>query len=703
VIPRGVEILGSECFSRCESLSSISFESNSQLTQIGSAAFSNSSLKSILIPWRVEVLGSKCFSSYSSISSVIFELNSRLTRIESEVFSSSSLQSIVIPPNIQFIDGSAFLSLKSFSISIESGNETFAIENDFLFDTVGRKLIYNISSSSNITIPAHIEVLGSECFSCCQSVSLISFESNSQLARIDRSAFSSSSLQSIVIPRSVELLCSYCFSKCDSVSSFSFESNSHLKRIESYVFYASSLQSIVIPAAVEIIETYCFSYCTSLSSITFESNSQLTQIESFALIWSSLQSITIPRSVRFIDGSAFIGMKSFSISTECGHEKFVVENVLLIDVLVYKLIRNLSNSSTVTIPNHIEILGSSCFEHCESLSSIAFDSPSQLRRSESRAFHVLDFVIVIPPTITFIATDAISNPSQISIPDCDSSPEFVRWRQLRESGINIDFRRIVRVGCGPPGLAIYGVNLSEFEEVSSQICRRQEDGILIVLKSIRLVNSVDNRVIEKEIENLLNLHHHCIITSIGFVFLGKSQELKIARLYSESPSLREIISVNPGWWTPTAKTKAIVGIVLGLRFVHSFGLIHGRLNSDNILFDLNHGIQIVDLGWIRLEKVEVDGFSDKGWIPKMDVHAFTSILFEIVIGHPPEGEPIESETVPFFVAEIIKSGLSTEPENVLSFHNIFESLKQHDFRIMENVDSPEVSAYVRTIESSEQS
>jgi hypothetical protein len=57
LIPRNVEILGSNCLSYCKSLSSITFESNSRLTRIESETFSSSSLQSILIPRNVEILG----------------------------------------------------------------------------------------------------------------------------------------------------------------------------------------------------------------------------------------------------------------------------------------------------------------------------------------------------------------------------------------------------------------------------------------------------------------------------------------------------------------------------------------------------------------------------------------------------------------------------------------------------------------------
>jgi hypothetical protein len=145
-MPSTVQILGSDCFLSCKSLSSISFESNSRLTRIESEAFSYSSLESILIPFDIEILGSSCFSCCHSLSSLSFESNSRLTRIESHAFSSSSLESIVILRNVQFIDGSAFSSVRLSSILIESGNEILSIENDFLIDVVDYKLICNLSN-----------------------------------------------------------------------------------------------------------------------------------------------------------------------------------------------------------------------------------------------------------------------------------------------------------------------------------------------------------------------------------------------------------------------------------------------------------------------------------------------------------------------------------------------------------------------------
>jgi hypothetical protein len=463
-----------------------------------------------------------------------------------------------------------------------------------------------------------------------------------------------------VIPNNVEILGWRCFFYCKSLSSITFESSSRLTRIESEAFYGSSLQSILIPSNVEILGSHCFSFCESLSSITFESNSHLTRIESCAFIFSSLQSILIPKSV--------------------------------------------------------EILGSCCFSYCKSLSSITFESNSRLIRIESSAFTYSSLEsIIIPSTILFVASDAVYPELQISLLDVNSCSEFDRWLYLRISGIDLDFRRIVRVNSGLEPLRNYEMNLSVFEE-RSMICQseevlkeiycRCEDECLIVVKSISLSEFVERSQLEKELENLINLRHPCIAAPIGFVFPAESEisrELKIIELHGDGNSLSEVISTNPEWWTATVKAKAVVGLVLGLRFLHSLGFLHGSLNSNNIIFDVNHHIEMADFGWLHQSVGEnkMGGFSSARWTRQTDVREFALILFEIVFGLPMMGEVSISTDIPELVSWIMKAGLCSEFEKQPSFCNIFQILKQNDFQIMEGVDSAEVLAFANWVESAE--
>jgi serine/threonine protein kinase len=218
----------------------------------------------------------------------------------------------------------------------------------------------------------------------------------------------------------------------------------------------------------------------------------------------------------------------------------------------------------------------------------------------------------------------------------------------------------------------------------------------------------DIAYLDMKIEHLMNLHPPCISCTIGVVLRSPLQELQIIRPYSSDGSLSEAISASPEWWIPTAKVKSIVGIVLSMRFAHSFGLLHGHLTGDNVVFDDSGLIQICDFyvksfsefGGNSEGIAEVGGFSGEGWRPAADVRAFTELLSRIVIVDS-AGESGYNLSVPAFVLKMIERGQSLDSNAKLSFMDIFEIMKDNSFRILEGVDSTEVSNFVRWIEFSE--
>jgi hypothetical protein len=146
----------------------------------------------------------------------------------------------------------------------------------------------------------------------------------------------------------------------------------------------------------------------------------------------SLQSIEIPRNVQFIDGSAFADKKLKSILIESGNDLFRVEDEFLIDIVHHTLIHSFSNSSDIDIPRMIEMLGSSCFESCKSLSSISFGSIPVLRRIEAQALNGMSVrSVVIPSSVCLIASNAFHPECQISLFDSSSCLEFERWSAVR--------------------------------------------------------------------------------------------------------------------------------------------------------------------------------------------------------------------------------------------------------------------------------
>jgi hypothetical protein len=125
-------------------------------------------------------------------------------------------------------------------------------------------------------------------------------------------------------------------------------------------------------------------------------------------------------------------------------------------------------------------------------------------------------------------------------------------------------------------------------------------------------------------------------------------------------------------------------------------LIHGHLNSRNIFFDSDDGIEIADFGVMGEEieanesdcNVDVDvgvgvgGSSGAGWLPKIDIEGFVSILIEILVGHSAtqadvaNGQFIFPVDVPMFVLEIISANQSDNPRVSESFNKISDYLNR---------------------------
>jgi hypothetical protein len=90
-----------------------------------------------------------------------------LERIEEYAFSQSGLKSIVIPPCVSFISGSAFVTCSLSSVSVSRENRHFRIRDSFLEDISGSRIYRYFGCCRSIVIPSSVVVLGKESFCCC--------------------------------------------------------------------------------------------------------------------------------------------------------------------------------------------------------------------------------------------------------------------------------------------------------------------------------------------------------------------------------------------------------------------------------------------------------------------------------------------------------------------------------------------------------
>jgi hypothetical protein len=176
------------------------------------------------------------------------------------------------------------------------------------------------------------------------------------------------------------------------------------------------------------------------------------------------------------------------------------------------------------------------------------------------------------------------------------------------------------------------------------------DGHGIIATSLNLPVRADNCHIDRTIEHWMNLRHPCISGIIDVVLPSQLSVLRIVGIDSDDNSLSRIVSTSRSWRTPTARAKAVVRLVLGLRFAHSFGFPPRTYYGGKLFLNEKGVIQITDF---RLN--DCGGISGKSWTPKADVREFTRLLSEIMIGSSGE-HGCGGSGIPLFVLEMIERG-----------------------------------------------
>ena len=257
------------------------------LITIGEEMFYQSDLRSVVIPTNVTTVGYSAFKRCSSLTTVTFEKESQLKTIGGDYYyggafsDCTALTSIEIPASVETIGNTAFSDCSSLA--------TVTFEKGSRLKTIGNNAYYRCTSLTSIEIPASVETIEKKAFMHCSSLETVTFEKGSQLKTIAGDSYDGAfsdctALTSIEIPASVETIEATAFKRCSQLATVTFEKGSQLKTIgggysSSYYYGAflgcSSLTSIEIPASVETIEATAFKRCSKLTTVTFEKGSQL--------------------------------------------------------------------------------------------------------------------------------------------------------------------------------------------------------------------------------------------------------------------------------------------------------------------------------------------------------------------------------------------------------------------------------------------
>ena len=250
-------------------------------------------------------------SNYSDLTNVVIpskvEYNADVYDVKSigyAAFTASSISSVIIPNSITHIEESAF-DFCSRLVSIDIPNSVTSIENH---------VFYQCTSLSSIHIPSSVISIGNYTFSEC---ALTSIEIPNSVTSIGDGTFSGcSNLASVIFPNSVTYVGNNPFGRCDLLTSPIYNEHVFAYLPKSYygvlnipdgitviaggVFGGcDKLTSVTIPEGVTKIDDGTFSKCTNLTSVALPTT--LTTIgESVFYKCSQLKSLVFPDNVRTI-------------------------------------------------------------------------------------------------------------------------------------------------------------------------------------------------------------------------------------------------------------------------------------------------------------------------------------------------------------------------------------------------------------------
>ena len=301
-IPNDATAIDEYAFAYCYHLTDLTLPAS--VKQIGSLAFENSTLQSIVMP-GVQKIGFAAFSG-STVSNV--ELSEALTTIGDNIFAEcKNLTALNLPASLTSIGINTVVSCYSLqSITVASGNPVYFSSGNCVIELKTGKLVFGCSTS---VIPEYgVSEIGDAAFSGNKNLKEITIPST--VERIGAMAFGYTGLTSILIPDSVTFIDIYAFDGCSSLSDVTLSANLHTIRAGAFE-NCTALKSIIIPDSVTELGQYAFAGCTALESIKIPTYVETISQKAFEDC-TSLQSVTLSLQITAIEDQAFYACHSLT-------------------------------------------------------------------------------------------------------------------------------------------------------------------------------------------------------------------------------------------------------------------------------------------------------------------------------------------------------------------------------------------------------
>jgi TPR repeat protein len=240
----------------------------------------------------------------------------------------------------------------------------------------------------------------------------------------------------------------------------------------------------------------------------------------------------------------------------------------------------------------------------------------------------------------------------------------------------------------------------------------------------------------RELSALRDLRHPCVMEMVGFQLPRDRKGCAVAYEFMKNGSLLDVLTRVrsndfPAFWTPTGIATIVMGLVSGMRFIHSRGAIHRNLKPSNLFITDDGHLRIGDLTWCRFSNgcyelthqpgsahysaPEIYEVVNGDYDQKIDVFSFGSILYEILSLRPvfpPDLRPqnvmrkLVSRQFPKIpdgwalpATQLLKRCWKQDPGKRPSFESIASDLTRVQFQIVTGVDSHQVHAFMAEVEA----
>lgn len=342
---------------------------------IGNYAFRNTTITSIDMPEGLLTIGNQAFANCTSLTSV--KIPSTVTSIGTTCFLNCGFTTITLPASLTIMGSEAFLKNLNLTNIVIPDNVTIMGERTFegctalKSITVGKgvsilpkKFAFQCTALSQVTFNGTITDIGEWAFSECETLTSIPLPEG--LTSISNTAFSLSGITSITLPASLELLGSQAFagSKLSTANFLGADT-----KIEYGAFQQTPIESIMLPQNLRSLPNLVFYKCPSLERITLPSS--IVSIGESAFSFTPLESITLPQNLTTISDAAFNSCDSLTTVTNASTRlRSVGEHAFY----------GCRKLTSIELPNAITI-GNSAFNACSSLTSINLPAVESLGAS----------------------------------------------------------------------------------------------------------------------------------------------------------------------------------------------------------------------------------------------------------------------------------------------------------------------------------